>query len=108
MATAADGTNVVMLGIRRAEDAALWAGPGCETTGLGPLELALYSEGLLEYRDPQASVPVLSIGYGFTDDELKALCKPPSAYVKVRPKPQALVYDILPSTTAVFSYVTGS
>ena len=26
----------------------------------------------------------------------------------VCPKLQALVYDILPSTTAVFSYVTGS
>ena len=64
----------------------MWAGPGYETTGLGPLELALYSEGLLEYRDPQASIPVLSIGYGFTDDELKALCKQPSAYVKVRPR----------------------
>ena len=29
-------------------------------------------------------------------------------HVTVAPKPQALVYDILPSTTAVFSYAIGS
>ena len=84
------GTSVVVLGVRRAEESAKWAGCGsgseCEAGVLGELELALYSEGLLEYRDPQASVPVLSIGYGFTNDELQALSKPPSAYAKVSPR----------------------
>lgn len=42
---------------------------------LGDLEWALLKEGLLEYRDPAASIPVLSICHGFSDEELKSLSK---------------------------------
>ena len=87
---------MVLLGMREMEDSARSeelgsgssecgseCGSGCGSGSasgvLGELELALSSEGLLEYRDPQASVPVLSIGYGFTDAELKALSQNPQS-----------------------------
>ena len=46
------------------------------------------------------------------DDSVSHANFPPPSFtsdrVRVKPKLQALVYDILPSTTAVFSYAIGS
>ncbi|KAK7478891.1 hypothetical protein BaRGS_00029872, partial [Batillaria attramentaria] len=69
----ADTGGVVLLGTR---------GQGVPASPtLGELDWALLREGLLEYRDPTASAPVLSICHGFSDTELALLSKRSPAFV---------------------------
>ncbi|KAK7108844.1 hypothetical protein V1264_016508 [Littorina saxatilis] len=93
--TPPDPKEVVLLGARRLRAAsatqplALLSGSPVSGSGgalFGELEMALFREGLLEYRDPQASVPVLNIGYGFTDEELRTLSKSTSSLLKNKAK----------------------
>ena len=62
--------------------------------------------GLLEGQVPKLDLPV-SLTAACTNGG-KSYRKSQPSQNMLRPKLQALVYDILPSTTAVFSYARGS